>query len=134
MLPPTPTQLYLVSIRFRHKISFVTTFTFSNWLKKYYYNSFCTCIQVEQILTAREASVHRARMMAEISSIFRHCKAITLNRLWLIFGIRTLIIFWLPISYDRALECTKILKVRNHTPSNTNLTFNILFHIKSNQR
>ena len=36
MLPPTPTQLYFVSIRFRRKISFVTSFTISNWLKKYY--------------------------------------------------------------------------------------------------
>ena len=39
MLPPTPTQLYLVSIRFRRKISFDTSFTISNLLKKYY------CIQ-----------------------------------------------------------------------------------------
>ena len=36
MLPPTSTQLYHVSIRFRRKISFVTSFTISNWLKKYY--------------------------------------------------------------------------------------------------
>ena len=36
MLPPTPTQLYLVSIKFRRKISFVTSFTISDWLKKYY--------------------------------------------------------------------------------------------------
>ena len=42
MLPPTPTQLYLVLIWFRHKISFVTSFTISKWLKKYYryYNFF----------------------------------------------------------------------------------------------
>ena len=38
MLPPTPTQLYLVSIRFQRKISFVTSFTISNWLKKYYFS------------------------------------------------------------------------------------------------
>ena len=31
MLPPTPTQLYLVSIKFRRKISFVTSFTISDW-------------------------------------------------------------------------------------------------------
>ena len=37
MLPPTPTQLHLVSIRFRRKISFVTSFTISNRLKKYYF-------------------------------------------------------------------------------------------------
>ena len=37
MLPPTPTQLYLVWIRFRRQISFVTTFIISKWLKKYYY-------------------------------------------------------------------------------------------------
>ena len=37
MLPPTLTQLYLVSIRFRRKISFVTSFTISDWLKKYYF-------------------------------------------------------------------------------------------------
>ena len=39
MLPHTPTQLYLVSIRFRRKISFVTSFTISNRLKKYYFKS-----------------------------------------------------------------------------------------------
>ena len=33
---PTPTQLYLVWIRFRRKISFDTSFTISKWLKKYY--------------------------------------------------------------------------------------------------
>ena len=38
MLPPTPTQLYLVSIRFWRKISFVTSFIISNWPKKYYYS------------------------------------------------------------------------------------------------
>ena len=37
MLPPTPTKLYLVSIRFRRKISFVTSFTISKCLKKYYF-------------------------------------------------------------------------------------------------
>ena len=37
MLPPTPTQLHLVSIRFRRKISCVTSFTISNRLKKYYF-------------------------------------------------------------------------------------------------
>ena len=36
MLPPKPTQLYLVSIKFRSEISFVTSFTISNRLKKYY--------------------------------------------------------------------------------------------------
>ena len=36
MLPPTPTQLYLVWIIFRRKISFVTSFAISMWLKKYY--------------------------------------------------------------------------------------------------
>ena len=39
-MPPTPTQLNLVSIRFRRKISFVTSFTIFNWLKKYYI-SYC---------------------------------------------------------------------------------------------
>ena len=38
MFPNTPTQLSLVSIRFRRKISFVTSFTISNWLKKYYFH------------------------------------------------------------------------------------------------
>ena len=33
MLPPNPTQLYLVSIRFQCKISLVTSFTLT---KKYY--------------------------------------------------------------------------------------------------
>ena len=37
MLPPTPTQFYLVWIRFRRKISFVMSFTISEWLKKYYF-------------------------------------------------------------------------------------------------
>ena len=32
---PHPTQLYLVWIRFRRKISSVTSFTISKWLKKY---------------------------------------------------------------------------------------------------
>ena len=31
-----PTQLYLVWIRHQRKISFVMSFTISNWLKKYY--------------------------------------------------------------------------------------------------
>ena len=33
MLPPTPTQKYNDSIRFRRKMSFVTSFTISKWLK-----------------------------------------------------------------------------------------------------
>ena len=37
MLPPTPTQHYLVWIRFRHKIFFFASFTISKWLKKYYF-------------------------------------------------------------------------------------------------
>ena len=37
MLPPTPTQHYLLWIRFRRKISYVTSFTISKWLKKYYF-------------------------------------------------------------------------------------------------
>ena len=36
MLPPTPTQLYLVWIIFRLKIPFVTSCTISKWLKKNY--------------------------------------------------------------------------------------------------
>ena len=41
MLPPTPTQHYLVSIRLQRKISFVTSFTISKWLKKYYSTETC---------------------------------------------------------------------------------------------
>ena len=37
MLPPTLNQLYLVSIRFWCKISFVMSFTISKWLKKSYF-------------------------------------------------------------------------------------------------
>ena len=33
----SPTQHYLVSIRLTRKISFVTSFTISKWLKKYYF-------------------------------------------------------------------------------------------------
>ena len=36
MLPPTPTQHYLVLIRFQRKISFVASFTISRRLEKYY--------------------------------------------------------------------------------------------------
>ena len=35
MLPQTTTQHYLVWIRLQLKISFVTSFTISKWLKKY---------------------------------------------------------------------------------------------------
>ena len=34
---PHPKKIYLVWIRFRRKISFVTSFTISKWLKKYHY-------------------------------------------------------------------------------------------------
>ena len=37
MLPPTPTQHYLVLITLQRIISFVMSFTISRWLKKYYY-------------------------------------------------------------------------------------------------
>ena len=40
MLPHTPTQFYLVWIRFWRKISFVTSFTISKWLKKYYFRTY----------------------------------------------------------------------------------------------
>ena len=36
---PTPTQHYLVWNRLQRKISFVTSFTISKWLKKYYYHA-----------------------------------------------------------------------------------------------
>ena len=42
---PTPTQHYLVWIRLQRKTSFVTSFTISNWIKKYYYMcNMYTCI------------------------------------------------------------------------------------------
>ena len=36
MLPPTPTQYYLVWIRLQCKNSILPSFTISKWLKKYY--------------------------------------------------------------------------------------------------
>ena len=37
MFPPTPTEHYLVWIRLQQKISYVASFAFSKWLKKYYF-------------------------------------------------------------------------------------------------
>ena len=50
-MPPSPTQLYLVSSRFRRKISFVTSFTISNWLKKYYLSQLKKMELVKKICT-----------------------------------------------------------------------------------
>ena len=38
-MPSPPTQHYLVRIKFRRKISFVSPLTISKWLKKYYFTS-----------------------------------------------------------------------------------------------
>jgi hypothetical protein len=48
MLPPTPTQHYLFWIRL--KISFVTSFTISKWLKKHYFSRNCPLLKVILII------------------------------------------------------------------------------------
>ena len=54
VLPPISTQHYLVWIRHQCEISFVTYFTFSKWLKKYY---FVFLIKTLKIFNVRKETV-----------------------------------------------------------------------------